>query len=371
MNKYYDGRPIDSTEADYRIIFGDRSTGKTYHALVEGMKRYFDTGEIDETAIIRRWEDDFIGENSSRTCYDALNYNGEGVNIVDKLSKGKYSSVHYYAGRFYFYAIDEKGKEKRTEKYIATAFALNAWEHSKGGQHPHITTIVFDEFITRTRYLVDEFVTFSNMLSTIIRKREDDIVIYMLGNTINKFTCPYFTEMGLNKIATMKRGEIDVYSYGESDLRVAVEYTPLTAKSKKTNKYFAFDNPRLNMITGEGDDTWEMLIYPHNTIKYLPTDILFTYFITHNQRTCQCEIIYKNECLFTYIHRKSTPLKSPEHDLIYSREFTPSPNWKRNILKPYNDIDKKVKWFFDNDKVFYQDNEVGELVNSYLLECRQ
>ena len=36
---------------------------------------------------------------------------------------------------------------------------------------------------------------FMNVLSTIIRDREN-IKIFMLGNTVNKY-CPYFDEMGL------------------------------------------------------------------------------------------------------------------------------------------------------------------------------
>ena len=63
---------------------------------------------------------------------------------------------------------------------------------------------------------------FANVLSTIIRHR-NDVKIFMLANTVNKY-CPYFKEMGLKHITEMKQGSIDIYTYGSSDLRVAVEY---------------------------------------------------------------------------------------------------------------------------------------------------
>ena len=369
-NKYYDGTRIDSTDADYRIIFGDRSNGKTYHVLLNGLVRWWESGERDMTAIIRRWNDDFIGENSSRTCYDSLNFNGEGVNMVTKITKNKYSSIHYWGGRFYLYTINDNGEEVRTDKYIGIAFSLNTWEHSKGGQFPFITTILFDEFITRSRYLEDEFVIFSNVLSTIIRKREDKIVIYMCGNTINKYTCPYFSEMGLTRVDKMKRGEIDIYQYGDSLLKVAVEYTSPTNVKTKASKYFAFDNPRLKMITGQGDDTWELLLYPHCPHKFYRTDIVFTFFIIHDLHVCQCEVVEIDGATFVYIHRKSTPLKDEVNDLIYTRDPSHLPNHVMNIYRPVDDITKKILSFFSAEKIFYQDNDVGEIVNAYLLSCK-
>ena len=92
---------------------------------------------------------------------------------------------------------------------------------------------------------------FTNILSTIIRQR-DDVKIFLCGNSINKVN-PYFTEMGLTKAKNQAKNTIDVYTYGNSDLKVAVEYTGdvnTTGKSLKgSDKYFAFDNPKLKMIT--------------------------------------------------------------------------------------------------------------------------
>jgi len=96
--------------------------------------------------------------------------------------------------------------------------------------------------MTRQGYLQNEFILYCNLLSSLIRNRED-AVIYMCANTVNRY-CPYFKEMGLKDVDTMPQGQICIYTYGNADLTVAVEYCdPVKATEKVASKYFAFDNP--------------------------------------------------------------------------------------------------------------------------------
>ena len=57
-------------------------------------------------------------------------------------------------------------------------------------------------------------------------------------------------------------------------------------------------------------------------------------------------------------------------DLVFSTDFRPNFNWRRKITKPIDDIGRKIKWFYDVDKVFYQDNEIGEVVRNYMQWCQ-
>ena len=202
-----------------------------------------------------------------------------------------------------------------------------------------------------------------NTVSTIVRRREN-VKIYMLGNTVNKF-CPYFNEMGLDKVPQMKQGSIDIYSYGESKLQVAVEYCASNNDSKNSekNKYFAFNNPKLEMITG---GSWELSIYPHLPHKYKPKDVLLTYFIEFNDNIYQCEVIQVGEVAFTYIHAKTTPIKNETEHVIYTLEQKAEINYNRSIYKPTNKMQQKIMWFYKNDKVFYQDNNIGDAISNYL-----
>lgn len=366
-SKFYSLKNILSQNAHYYVIFGERSNGKTYAVLEYALKKYFETGE--QLAIVRRWDEDFIGATSSRTCFDSLSQNGDNENVIEKMSGGRYDSIIYYSGRFYLSYTNEEGKKIRTDNCVAYGFTLNAWEHFKGASFPNVTTVLFDEFMTRTRYLPNEFVIFQNVLSTIIRRR-DNVKIFMCANTVSKHDCLYFNEMGLHRVKQMKVGEIELYTYGNSPLKVAVEFSDSPSKSKPSDVYFAFDNPRLQMITGQGT-IWEMDIYPHCPCKYTPKEILFTFFIVFDREMLQGEIVSHEDLLFLYIHKKTTPLKDTDHDLIYCQEYNPRPNYRRNILRGKYRVEQRISDLFRNDKVFYQDNEVGEIIRSYLNWCKQ
>jgi hypothetical protein len=359
---YYSATKINKKNATYNVIFGERSNGKTYALLLQSLKDYVKDGS--QVAYVRRWKEDITGRRAQQ-LYSGINENQE----VKKLTHGRFTGVHYWAGKFYLCTYDDNGKVIYNDADIlGYTFALSDGEHDKSTSFPTIRTIIFDEFLTNKLYLGDEFVLFMNTVSTIVRRRED-VKIYMLGNTVNKFS-PYFGEMGLDQITKMEQGTIDVYTYGESKLKVAVEYcASLSSKNEqKTNKYFAFNNPKLQMITG---GAWELSIYPHLPYKYKPQDILVTYYIEFNDKIYQCEIIEKNETVFTFIHDKTTPIKDADNQLIYSLEPSAKMNYNRSILKPTNKIQNKILWFFKNDKVFFQDNNVGDAINNYLKICKR
>lgn len=356
-SKYYSLDRILELGGVYNVIFGERSNGKTYAVLKRGVERYAKgKGQI---AVVRRWGEDLKGKRG-KSMFDALVANNE----IAKATAGEWTDVYYFASKWYFCRYEEDGKRTVAEDNFAYAFSISEMEHDKSTSYPFITMIMFDEFITRSTYLQDEFVLFMNVISTIVRKRKN-VSIFMLGNTVNRY-CPYFKEMGLTHVKDMRPGDIDLYTYGESNLKVAVEYTEPTVEGKESDVYFAFDNPKLNMITG---GAWELDIYPHCPVKYKPKEILFTYFIDFDGNVLQCEIVSHEDVCFTFIHRKTTALKDPEHDLIYSTEFSERPNWRRKITKPTTKLDKKIASFYLQDKVFYSDNEVGEVVRNYLMWC--
>ena len=358
-DKFYSVKRILKTKATYFMIIGERSNGKTYSALQYGLKEYFRTGK--EMAIVRRWKEDIRG-NRAKGIFSALVNNGE----IEKLSNGQYTDIYYYSGRFYPCNRDDLGKPIFDDtKILGYTFALSEGEHNKSISFPKVGTVIFDEFLTRHLYLKDEFVLFMNTLSTIIRQR-DDVKIFMLGNTVNKYS-PYFTEMGIENIEQMKQGEINIYRYGDSKLTVAVEYCDSLKKFKKNNHLFAFNSPSLKMIT---NGTWELSLYPHLPFKYKPKNVIFTYFIRFRDKTFQAEIVELPNAMFTYIHEKTTPIQHPEKDLIYQLDHTGQHNISSNIYKYRNELERKIIYFYDNDLVFYQDNTVGDTIENFLKCCK-
>lgn len=358
--KYYSLKNIMASNALYNVIIGERSNGKTYACFKYAVERYIKYGE--QCALVRRWKEDFIGKRGS-SMFDAL----ENDKVIAKLSKGRWTGVHYFASKWYLSVTDDtSGKKMIDDKPFCFGFSISSMEHDKSTSYPGVKTVIFDEFISRQAYIPDEFVMFMNVLSTIIRQR-NDVIVFMLGNTVNKY-CPYFKEMGLTHITKMEPGAIDLYQYGGSGLTVAVEYIKSGRQGKKSDIYFAFDNPKLSMIT---TGSWEIDIYPHCPVKYTPKNVLFRYYIDFMDCLLECEIVYVDNYYFTFIHRKTTKLKYPDDDLIYTTEFNVGGNYHRKITNPHNKIEKKVTEHFINDKVFYSDNEVGEIVRNYLIWCKK
>lgn len=356
MGKFYSLKNILKTDAVYYVIFGGRSNGKTYAVQEYALKRYWEKGE--QLAIVRRYRDDFTGKRGQ-----AMFNNQVSTGNVKFITGGVWDDIYYYSSQWFLCKHAQDGTIIKDEKPFCYAFSLSSMEHDKSTSYPDICNVLFDEFITRSAYLVDEFVIFMNVLSTIIRHRTN-VKVFMIGNTVNKY-CPYFAEMGLNHIKDMKEGTIDVYTYGNSKLRVAVEYSQ-NKVGKSSAQYFAFDNPKLNMITGS---EWELDIYPHCPVKFKPKHIMFTYFIIFDDSMLQCEIIRIDRNTFTFIHEKTTPIKHPEKDIIFTPEYNPAPNYARKISRPATELQRRIWAYFVTDRVFYQSNPVGEIVHNYLLWC--
>ena len=361
-NAYYSLDNILKKQADYNIIFGERSNGKTYACLLYSVKKFVESGYNEQTALIRRYREDIKGKRAE-TLYSALETNNE----IEKITNGEYTEVYYFAGKFYLSNYDtELNKHITLPKPFAYSFALSEMEHDKSTSYPDVTTIIFDEFITRRYYLPDEFILFINTLSTIIRQR-DNVKIFMLGNTVNKY-CLYFKEMGLKHIEKMEQGTIDLYQFG-SKLLIAVEYAENKNANKKSNKYFCFDNSDSVKMIISG--SWELAIYPHLNISYDKNDILFTYFIEFNDNILQCEIIEKSGNVFTYIHEKTTPIHNNNTDLIYSLTHNEKNNDRRKLLSSATKLETKIARFYATEKVFFQNNEVGEMIRNYIRQSTQ
>lgn len=357
MKKYYSLKKILAENADYNIIIGERSNGKTFATLEKIVADY--VKDRKEGAYIRRWKDDIIGKRAE-SVFNAVVDSG----LIEKLTNGEYETVVFSRGGWHLAHYEAESKRMKADKNaFCYAFALSDMEHDKSTSYPNVCNIVFDEFLTRRYYLPDEFVIFMNVLSTIIRDREN-AKIFMLGNTVNKF-CPYFEEMGLRNIEQMKQGAIDIYTFG-NNLKIAVEYCNPTKDGKKSNKYFAFDNPRLNMITR---GAWELAIYPHlpQGYKIKPDNIIFTFTIMFSNKKAGCDVVAQGGDIFIFIRPRTSDVRAGE--LVYCLDYTPDTMIRKSFLNPIDKTDTRIKQFFSSNRVFYQSNELGELVHNYLLAC--
>lgn len=355
--KFYSLYNILKLDADYNIIYGERSPGKTYALLKYGLEQYIKHGK--QMAYIRRQDEDFQ-KGRAKQLYNNLVFNNE----IKKITKGVWTDVYCYGREWYLCTYDDKGNMIKDEKPMTYGFSIAQGFHDKSAAFPNVSTIVFDEFISRF-YLSGEFIDFTNLLSTIIRYR-DNVKIFMLGNSQDKYGCIYFEEFGLKHIRELKPGNIDLYTFDK--LRIAVEYTKPNESGKPSDKYFSFDNPRLKMIT---EGVWETAIYPHLTKGYNRKDIVFIFFIIHRDITLQGDVVIdENNNYYIHIHLKTTPIQDDDNDLIFTLQPSIKPNYIKRLTRPILPTHKKIISLFQQSKVYYQNNDIGEIVRSYITECR-
>lgn len=356
--QYYNRDAIDATGAAYRLIIGQRSNGKTYSVLKTIIEQYFKEGK--RSAYIRRYAEEIMPKNCQ-----LLFSQPSLVKMIVELSGGEYNGTFYRANCFYFAFYDEDGK-KQSQDIVPFCItrAINTWETTKGQDAGELHLICFDEFMTRSGYLGDEFVKYCNLLSSLIRDRKD-CVIYMLANSVNKYS-PYFEEMGLQDVDKMEQGEIRVYHYSNSELTVAVEYCSSVEATKKTaSKYFAFENAQLAMITS---GAWEIKNYPKAPYPIYEEDIFKRFYIGFGEQLICGEIILKSPDLFIFFRRQTKDIEIDELTPYYTNQFTTSRCHVRFLKDCPTELHALIKDLILKNSMCFANNEVGEVIRNWLQE---
>ena len=358
LNEFYDIGPIDNTNAVYRMIIGQRSNGKTHSVCRHIVEDYIQKGR--RSAYIRRFEEDITPKNISH-LFDPH------IDVIRTLTNEEYNGVFYRSKEYHLCYYNEEGKiEYKDPEAFCITLDLNTSEHTKGQDRGEVHLIVYDEFATRRGYLPNEFVLFCNALSSLIRNR-DDCIIYMLANTVNRY-CPYFKEMGLKDVESMPQGEIYLYTYGNSDLTVAVEYCdPVKATEKVASKFFAFDNPQLEMIkTG----AWELQMYPRCPYKLFEEDIKYHFYIEFGGALLRGEIVKRNKDFFIFIHLQTKDVEIKDNEVFYTEEFSTSLLHCKFLSDQPTRLHSIISQLILKKNVCFSTNEVGEIFRNWLIETQ-
>lgn len=368
----------------YYIIYGERSNGKSYSTLKYLVEEFYNSNYTKSFGYLRRWKED-ITSTLMNQVFKSLKRNDNKENIIEKITKGEFNEVLVKDRCFWLCHRNDEGDidniiDNQPMGYI---FSLATSERIKSTGYPDIYYIVLEEFIAEGLPMINEFSKFRSVLSTIIRN-DDKVKIILLGNTINKHNI-YFNEFGLKRIKYQKPNTVDIYQWAEDDgriLKIATEYADFpNRKLKKSNIYFAFDREKNKMIR---NGAWDIGEYPHLEYRYKPKDIKMIYFIKFEDEIFQAEIIktidsadnkifqdentiFSNKpIIFTYIHKKTSPIKYPFKHIIFQNEYDSHSNIRQSIDNVYDDVGRFIKSFFISNKVFYQDNIVGDMINAFM-----
>lgn len=374
---YFDPMEIIPLDTLYYMVFGERSNGKTFAVLVICLIRYVLYGE--KFAYLRRWDLD-LTPRRLETLFGAL----DKFKLVEFITDGEYQFITQFQRQFYLgrWATDEEFEDGmpnnkvngvpyiREPEPFGYAFALSMMEHDKGGNQPvDITTILYDEFMSRQRYLVDELALFSNCISSI--KRDDGrFKVWMLGNTVTTY-CPYFREMGLKHITEMKKGEIQTYQGSDPETTIAVMWagSPDADAKKDINKFFAFDNPKLKMITEGSFETAAYPKFPDLGDSKDDYQIVFSFFLEFDNDLLQADVYGSDvrDSEFIFWHPKTTELKHPEEELIYTDQVKVGSNYRRSFTTCLTPEESAIKRLIALEKMFFADNQCGETLRNFMV----
>lgn len=346
--KYYDKKPLLALGAEYNIVMGERSNGKTYAALETGLEDFFaGKGFI---VYVRRYNDE-IQPAYMKMLFSPFD--------IEKMSKGKYNYISYRGKQFDIGLYDFDKRKWKSKETLCYTVSINTWENAKGADRGACSNIVFDEFMTRRFYLTNEFALFQNVISSFIRDR-GNARIWLIGNTVN-FYSPYFEEFEIENVKEMKPGDLNCYTF-ENGTKIAVDYCASVGEEKNSAKYFNFNTKKPNMIT---TGKWEIPDYPHyiKSIDFV-REVKQRFYVIFDGDILCINLVCKDNELFAYIH-----LQTKEVDLDKALTFSTTPSGDPRHCVTFKqgqtNAHKVLNQLLSLNRVFYSNNKVGEIFNNY------
>ena len=346
MNKYYSLSKIkkfaDTRGAVYRLIIGQRSNGKTFSVLREGLEQNLKTGK--KIAYIRRYKEDITKPNLE-TLFDPH------ADFIKAKTNGEWVGFDYQSRKFRF--VNDDGKKSAV---VCDTFSLSAWERQKGSDKGEYCVILFDEFITRDSYIANECDIFLDVLSSILRDREG-VPVYMIANTVSQH-CPYFSAFGFN-IRDIKQGELK-----QVTPHCVIEYCNPAGKQSNNSYFSAFGGTHGKMITS-GD--WDFREYPSLYPKsHLDFNFQLRFFVILSDRKIAGEILTGNTGAFIYFYPFTGEIKRPNSTIIYGGESDINALHAPSFDRGDTSAHIIIRQLINDKKCFYSDNETGDGVAAFI-----
>lgn len=200
--KWYRLDDVLKHDAQYYIIYGERSNGKSYAVDEYMLKDFFLNG--NEFIIMKRYEEDMKGKYMERI------FPGE---LLEWIERDYNKKIKFYRGVWYCYEADEEFKVNKGT-IMGYALSLANVNRTKATNYPNVATILFEEFMSvDCKYLKDEVNLLVNNISTVVRHRHN-VKIFMLANAISKYS-PYSDALSI-RLHRVEKGKIITREYKDS-----------------------------------------------------------------------------------------------------------------------------------------------------------
>lgn len=362
---YYNLDAIDSENATFNIIYGERSNGKSYQVkhrkginpYLESIKDFIDSDKStsvspDRFMLVRRWKEEIKPEKIEQYFLDVDIY---------KLTNGKYNCISLFKGKLWLsvYDPDSKPQLKRGD-YIGYVVALSTEQTYAGASYLDVKNIIFEEFMARGSFLPSEPSKLMNLYSTVDRKR-GTTKLWMVGNSISR-VCPYFEDWGLFEIISKQKQGTIVSTFvptggfddeGKSEvIKIALEYCKGTGRSSHV-----IGKHKEMLNNGE----WQSDPQPHLPKSYNEYDVLYRLMFKFQNFMFIGEYLLDDEtgdyCWYIYPYKG----KIDDDMLVISDEVRLDRHWQRNIYNiDINSVSlKRLLSTFRENNIFYASDLCG------------
>lgn len=345
--QFYRLTNLKKYDAEYNILLGERSNGKSYAVKEEVIKQAWNDAD-KKFILLRRWDLEVKPSLIETYFKDAP---------LSVITDGKCDGVVVWQGKIFLTKYNEENNKNEKIKIIGYTMALSMEQHYTSGVYTDVKNIVFEEFISRDYYLPAEPLKLMQFVSTVARRNR--IKVYMIGNTISRL-CPYFSEWQLLGIPKQKQGTIDIYTYttpeidengNEIKITIAVEY----CKNSGHNSAMFFGNST-KMITG---GQWQSKEVPHLPEPLYHYTLMYHMVIKIMNFKFFCRLLSdKTGNVFWYIEPKTTDIPDVERvitdDIFYIMSHTYATNFT-----PLSESEKKALDLIKNNKIYFSDNLTG------------
>lgn len=324
--------------AQYNLIYGERSNGKSYAVKEFCLKDFRDNG--NEFVVIRRLKSDITKSLSDLYFSDCP--------VEQIFKKSEQNVIYTQSGKVFIAEQDDEKRENITQcGYVR---ALSEAQRYSSGAYNNVKNIVFEEFIALDgKYLPNEIMLFRHIISTIARKR--DVRVFLIGNTISRLS-PYWREFGISNIAKQAQGTIDDYQIVSENgvvVKIACEYCANSAT--KSKMFFGADSK----MTNEGK--WLTRECPTPTIEmFEQSEKQFEFVLEWNSTRFLCTVLCgRGGEQWLYVTPKTTAVQP--YTQVYTNCVTANPYYSRGLF-PRTLREKKILALIET-RTFFSDNLTG------------
>ena len=339
---------LDSKDADFNWIQGEKGNGKSYQVKhKKAVLKYLKTGK--RFIYLRRWKEEITTDKVESYFADV---------DINKLTGGQYNCITTWRKQLFLSFYDqEQMKTKRGEK-IGYVMALSREQQFSGGSFLDVEDIIFEEFISRDEYIANEPLKLMYLYSTVDRKRHK-VRVWMCGNTVSKI-CPYVQDWGLSKILSeQKPGTIvekDMFTgdYNENgepvNVKLAIEYCPSVGRSS-----FVFGKATQTINSGG----WQAEPQPQLPFSKKDCKTIFRFIFFYSGFKFICELLRHDKETFWFIFPYKGKIQ--KNTIVFSDIIKTSPYWQCDIYNTDFKNERLNKLFktFREKSIFYSSDLCG------------